>query len=367
MKKKIIIVGVAILTIILLMVGMYFYGLTSVSKESEKVTFTASGTGKKIINDLYDAKLIKSKIVSSIYLKLHRNIVIKAGDYELDRSYNTKQIFRIISGNNAIKNTISVRFIEGKRIVDYAKVISDNFGYTEEEVLNTLNDKNYLNKLIDKYDFLTTDILNSNIYYPLEGYLFPDTYEFYKDSSIKVIIEKMLDKTKKVLDNYSTSLKKGDKSIHEILTIASIIESESKFNEDRAIVSQVIYKRLDLKMNLGMDVTAAYGYKISLKEFEELAKKGKASLVLSDNNAYNTRNTEFLGLPVGPICSPRKLSIEAALNPSDTDYIYFYADVYGMDENGYCNNKLAGKLHFAKNQSEFQVIKNKYSQKCKTK
>lgn len=355
MKKKIIIILIAIFTIVLLMAGMYFYGLTRVSKESEIVAFTASGSGKKVINDLYEAGLIKSKIASSIYLKLHSNLVIKAGTYDLDRSFDTEKIIRIICGNNAKKDTINVTFKEGKRLVDFAKVISDNFGYSESEIIETLSDKDYLNTLINKYTFLTNDILNSDIYYPLEGYLFPDTYEFYKSSSIKIIVEKMLDKTGKVLDNSGASL--SGKSIHEILTIASIIENESMHASDRSIVSQVIYKRLDMNMSLGMDVTTYYGVKKALSET-------LTSSDLATKNAYNTRNTEFIGLPVSPICNPSKSSIEAALNPSDTDYIYFYADVYGMNEDGTCNKSLAGKLHFAKTYSEFQNLINKYSKKC---
>ena len=351
MKKKILIVVISILVMILLIVGLYFYGLTSVSKDSEKVEFTIkSGTSTKaVINNLYEAGIIKSKIASSIYIKLNSNITVKAGTYELDRKKNTQEIFEILDGNNAIQDTIKVTFTEGKRIVDYAKVISDNFGYSESEVLNTISDKEYLKTLINKYDFLSNDILNSDIYYPLEGYLFPDTYEFYKDASIKSIIEKMLDKMAKVLDNYSTSLADSSFSTHEILTIASIIENETKFKEDRAPVSQVIYKRLDLNMSLGMDVTTYYGAKKSMSE----------TLTRSDldaENAYNTRNTSFLGLPVGPICSPRKEAIEAALNPSDTNYIYFYADVYGKDGKEYI-----GKLHFAENYNEFQALIKKYS------
>lgn len=342
MKKKIIIIIIAILTIILLMVGMYFYGLTSVSKNSEKVMFTASGTGKKVINDLYEANLIKSKIASSIYFKLNGNIVIKAGTYELDRSYDTKQIFRIISGNNAIKDTIKVTFVEGKRIVDYAKVISKNFGYSENEVLSVLSDTDYLKELINKYDFLTNDILNSDIYYPLEGYLFPDTYEFYKDSSIKTIIEKMLDKMGKVLDNYSTSLSSSKYNVHQILTIASIVENETMIESDRSKASQVIYKRLDINMSLGMDATTSYGAKKALGETITRSD-------LNSSNAYNTRNTSFIGLPVGPISSPSASSIEAALNPSDTDYLYFYSDLK------------TGKTYFAKTYQEHQELIRKYS------
>lgn len=152
----------------------------------------------------------------------------------------------------------------------------------------------------------------------------------------------MLDKTKEILDNYSVSLKDSDYNIHEILTMASIIENETMYSEDREIVSQVIYKRLGMNMSLGMDVTTYYGVKKELGE-------DLTTLDINDKNAYNTRPTDFLGLPVGPICNPSEASIKAALNPSDTNYVYFYAEI------------TTGKLHFAKTYSEFQELIRLYS------
>ena len=332
------------LAVILLMVGLYFYGLTSVSTKSERVTFTVEsdkGT-KSIINDLYEAKLIKSKISTMIYVAFNKDIIIKAGTYELDRNYSTKEIFEMLNDGKIKNNTITITFIEGKRLINYVEAISDKFGYSEDEILKVMSDQNYLEELIGKYWFLDKSILNSDIYYPLEGYLFPATYEFYEDASIKVIIEKMLDKTANVLDNYSTSLKESDYSIHEILTMSSIIENETMIADQRDEVSQVIHTRLDINMSLGMDVTTYYGARKNLGE--ELTK-----VDLNAQNAYNTRNTSFIGLPVGPICNPSEASIKAALNPSDTDYIYFYAELS------------TGKLHFAKTYSEFQELIRLYS------
>ncbi len=341
--KRIIIVLICILVVILLIVGTYFYGLSRVSKNSEKVTFNIEkGTStREVINDLYEANLIKSKISSLIYVKLHRNIIIQAGTYELNRNQNTREIFDALNSGKTIKDTINVTFVEGKRITDYMKVIEENFGYQESDILKFLNDQDFLKSLISKYDFIDESILNKDIYYSLEGYLFPETYEFYKNASLEEILTKMLDKTKNVLDNYSTSLKKRGLSYHELLTMASIIENETMAQEDRSIVSQVIYKRLDMKMSLGMDVTTYYGVRKDLKE--TLTQSD-----LNSNNAYNTRNTSFLGLPVGPICNPSEDSIKAALNPSATDYVYFYADK-------------EGKLHFAKTNAEFQELIRKYS------
>ncbi len=342
-NKKIIIIIISILVVILLMVGLYFYGLTSVSKNSDKVTFNIeSGSSTlDIIDNLKEANLIKSKVSSLIYVKLN-NKIIKSGSYELDRSMSTKEIFNILSDGKIIDNTITLTFIEGKRLLDYVELISDNFPYTKEEILDVISDSNYLNELVSKYSFLSNNVLDSDIYYPLEGYLFPSTYEFYQDASIKDIIEKMLAKTGNVLDNNIDSINASGYDVHEILTMASIIENETMYDSDRSIVSQVIHKRLGINMNLGMDVTTYYGVQKSLKE--ELTQSDLAS-----KNAYNTRDASFIGLPVGPISNPSENSIKAALNPSDTDYLYFYAEVS------------SGKLHFANTYQEFQELIRKYS------
>ena len=166
---------------------------------------------------------------------------------------------------------------------------------------------------------------------------YPATYEYFKTASIEDITKKMLDKMASVIDNYSDAIKKSGYSTHQILTMASIIENETKFDEDRKKVSQVIYKRLNTNTSLGMDVTTYYAEQKSFKE--NLTKEE-----LNKYNAYNTRNTKFLGLPVGPISNPRKECIEATLSPSSTDYFYFYADIK------------TGKLYFAKTESEFKEL-----------
>ena len=340
--KRLIIVVICILVAILLMIGMYFYGLTSVSKKSEIIKFNIEpGTStKEIVDNLAKSKLIKSKIATLIYLKLN-HIIIQAGTYELNRNLDTKEIFEKLNSGNIIKNTVTITFIEGKRVTDYVDQIHKKLGYSEEDIYKVMSDQEYLKELIKKYDFLDESILNKDIYYPLEGYLFPATYEFYKDESIKSILEKMLAKSGEVLDNYSAAINASKYSTHEILTMASIIENETMVKEDRPIVSQVIYKRLDINMALGMDVTTYYGARKALSE--ELSPSD-----LDSKNAYNTRNTSLIGLPVGPICNPSEDSIKAVFNPSSTSYVYFYADK-------------EGKLHFANTYSEFQDLKRKYS------
>ncbi len=204
-----------------------------------------------------------------------------------------------------------------------------------------VNDKEFIKELISEYWFLTDDILNEDIYYALEGYLYPNTYEFYKDATLEDILRRILNNTNKVLQSVKDDIEKSNYTTHEILTMASIVEKEAVSYTDREKVAQVIYTRLDKKMSLGMDVTSYYGVQKDMKE--SLTKND-----LNDNNPYNTRLVTFLGLPVGPICNPSIESIKAVLNPADTNYIYFFADI------------TTGNVYFTDNASEFENFKKIY-------
>ena len=210
---------------------------------------------------------------------------------------------------------------------------------TAEDVIKEISDKEYVKTLIEKYWFLTDEVLNSEIYYPLEGYLFPETYTFYEDATVKEIVEKMLTTTGTNLKKYENDIKKSGYTVHEILSAAGIIEKEANSYEDRQKVSQVIYTRIAKGMNLGMDVTAYYAAKV------EQTKDNPYMYAWNFlPSKYNTRNKDNLGLPVGPICNPSLSSIKAALNPSDTKYVYFYADIN------------TGKVYFSEDYAGFVKI-----------
>ncbi len=324
LKKKSIIL-IIITLIVLLMIGVFsffIYNLKPVSKESSEVTFIVdSGTSKKaIINSLENANLIRNKYVVMAYLFLNSDLKIQAGTYNLNRNMNVKEILNILNDGKIKIDTVTITFIEGKNISDFKTLIANNFPYTEEEVEEVLTNKEYMTTLVEKYDFLTEEVLNDNIYYALEGYLFPDTYEFLATATIEEIIEKILDNTQVKL----AGLELGNTyTIHELLTMASIVELEAVSETDRQSVAQVIYKRLEMGKGLGMDVTTYYAVKKSLKE--ELTLNDLKTI-----NPYNTSesNPSMAGkLPIGPICNPSLMSILSTLNPSDTDYIYFYANI----------------------------------------
>ncbi len=325
MKKAVIFIICGLVLVIGLLIGLYFYGLNPVSNSTNQVEFVLnSGTNKiNIINDLRKMGLIKSKFSGYIYVLLNRNINLQAGRYELSPNMGTKKILEKINKGEIIevKNTYNITFIEGKRLTDYAEKIAEATNTSEEEVMNVFQDKEYLQTLISKYWFLTDDILNENIYYPLEGYLFASTYEVYNGSGIKDIIEKMLDGMADVLKNYQEAIENSSYSVHDILTMASIVELEGAASNDRAGVAGVFYNRLKIGESLGSDVTTYYAVH---KDFSSALTNQDLN---NCQNGYNTRNGCNQGkLPVGPICSPSVDSIAATINPSHHDYLFFVAD-----------------------------------------
>lgn len=279
-------------------------------------------TSKQIVDMIYNSGLIKNKYVGYAYLKLHSGINLQAGVYEVRTSMNFEEIMDYISAGNVVDNSISVTFVEGKRLVNYVKQISTEFGYSEEEILEKISDREYIEKLIDKYWFLTDDILNDKLYYALEGYLYPSTYKFAKDASIEDIISKMLDAMGATLKNYEAEINESKYSVHEILTLSSVIQNEGKTSDFRDI-SSVFNNRLVVGMKLESCATSYYGAR---KEFTAMGIASDA--LISANNPYNTYIVN--SLPIGPISSPSKLALEAALKPSETEYYFFLSDNEGV-------------------------------------
>ena len=325
MKKKIIIAVGVLVVLTILIITMYFYGLTPVSKDSKIVLFTVQAGQSKIdiVDDLKDAGLVKSKIALYIYVALNKDFNLQAGKYELSPNMGAKDIIKKINDGKIKeeKNTFNLTFIEGKRITDYAKVIAKATNTTEDDVLNILSDKEYLQELINQYWFLSDEILDKNIYYPLEGYLFASTYEFYNGSSVKDIIKVMLDTLGSKLKSYEEIINNSSYNVHEILTMASIVELEGSNSDDRAGVAGVFYNRLKTGDSLGSDVTTYYAAK------KDFSTDLKMSEINNCNNGYNTRGNCNRGkLPIGPICSPSMASLIATIEPEDHNYYFFVAD-----------------------------------------
>lgn len=345
-KYKIVVAFLVLLLVILFLLGFYYnYQVSSVSNKSEKVVVEIKeGSIYSIGDTLYENKLIRNTLIFKIYVKINNITNLKASVYELDKNMSLKEIVDILQeGNSYNPDQIRITFKEGLNIRKIANVISSETNNSYDDVINLMSSQEYIDSLINEYWFLTDEIKNKKIYYPLEGYLFPNTYAFSnKDVSVKDIFSKMLEETDKVLSKYKDDIEKSKYSVHKLLTLASIVELEGANANDREGVAGVFYNRLDDGWTLGSDATTYYYLKID--DFK-VSLNGNKNLYTCDN-AYNTRCTTFTGLPVGPISLPGEESIKATINYKKHDYYYFVAD---------CK----GKTYLTKNATEHYNIINK--------
>ena len=317
---------VAFFTILIIVCcSIYKINIGPVSKNAKlkEMTVEAGETYLTITEKLKENNLIRSEFFYKLYVKLMKPENLEKGVYYLSENMGVEKILETLEkGSTVNEDVVDITFVEGKNMRYIAKTISENTNNTETDVYNLLSNTMYLDSLINKYWFLTNDIKDSRIYYSLEGYLFPDTYQFQnKDVSVEDIFETMLDELEKKLEPYKTDIQNSKYSLHQILTLASIIELEGVNENDRFDVSGVFYNRLNAGWSLGSDVTTYYASKIDMNERDLYQSEIDAC------NDYNTRPSCMAGkLPVGPICNPSIASIEAALKPKVHDYYFFVAD-----------------------------------------
>jgi len=304
---------------------MYINKTSKVSNDKTIINFEVSNgsTFSSITDNLYKNNLIKSTFFYKLYIRLNDPKGLQAGTYSLSKNMSVKDLVKELSyGTNLSNEYTNITFKEGINMRKVIELIATNTSINKETIISTLSDDNYLNELITKYWFLTDDIKNTKIYYSLEGYLYPDTYQVRKNGNIKEIFKAMLDNMEKKLEPYKLNINNSSKSIHEIITLASVIELEASNSNDRNGVAGVFYNRLEAGWSLGSDVTTYYGAKIDVSQRDLYQSE------IDDYNSYNTRNSKMAGkLPVGPICNASIESIEASLNPTSHNYYYFVADV----------------------------------------
>lgn len=337
-------------TLVVCLCLVYKFGIGSVDSSNNKtvlVEIKEGKTTKEIAKTLKEKKLIKNEIVFMVYLKLNNINDLKGGFFELKQSMNVEKIVETLRKNSTIDpNAITILFKEGLNIRQIASVVEKETNNTKEDFLKLIEDENYIDSLIEKYWFLTDDIKHPNIYYPLEGYLFPNTYTFKnKDVKVSEIVSKMLDEMELNLKPYKSDIEKNKYSVHEIMTLASISELEGTNLENRKDIIGVFINRLSKNMNIGSDVTTYYAFKVDMEERDLTTKE------INTYNAYNTRGPNMYGkLPIGPITNSGNDAITAAIYPNTNDYLYFVAD---KDRN----------IYFTKTQNEHDKKVNELKKK----
>lgn len=328
-RKIVLIVSILLLLfVILISGGGYLYiesALKPVDSDSKNIKQVDIPIGSSVtgIAEILESKgIIKSAKVFKYYVKLKNEGGFMAGEYQLSPSMDVPEIVgRLKTGKVLAQASFKITIPEGKQLKEIAAIMAKATKQNENDVFNKLNDKEFVKTLMAKYpDILTEEILNSSVKYPLEGYLYPATYPFYKKNpSVEEMVAAMLTKTRTVLSGYAEESEKKKLSVHQLLTMASLVEEEATEKADRKTIASVFYNRIKKGMMLQTDPTVLYAQ-----------GKHKARVLYKDlevDSPYNTyQNT---GLPPGPIANAGKSSIEASLDPNDTDFYYFIATADG--------------------------------------
>lgn len=288
----------------------YIYQISApFSSTEKKIPFTiAFGSGvHKISGDLFSSGIIRSKFWFETYIwrkKLDRNF--STGIYELSPNMSIRQIVAMLT--NPGGSELEITIIEGwnnREIADYLESAGLSI---KESFLNVVGSN--LGAYAADYDFLHDKPKSAD----LEGYLFPDTYRVYKNSTADQIARKMLNNFGYKLSNdLRESIKHQNKTIFEIVTLASILEKEVITSEEKKMVADIFYKRLRDGIAMQSDATINY-----------ITGKGLTRPTIDDLAVDNLFNTyKYSGLPPGPISNPGMESIEAAISPTPNPYYYF--------------------------------------------
>lgn len=319
LKTLLIIIGIVV---VLLTAGMFFYltGIGAVDSKSDKdVSVTIpQGSGAAAIVKILDEKgLVRNTLCAKIHARIGGYDSLQANTYVFSKSMSLPEMMKAINeGDFDYVSRQQFTVVEGATVSQAAEAMAKELPFTKDEILAAWADKTYLNKLINKYWFLTDEILADGIMYPLEGYLYPETYFVTsEDPSIEEVTTMMLDHTDKILTKRKSDIKKMDMTVHQFLTLSSVVENESLFKKDRPKIAGVFINRLNKNMPLQSDITVLY----ALQE-KRVAVTNKDLQVDSKYNTY--KNT---GLPVGPVCSPSADTMDDVLNYEKSDYYYFFA------------------------------------------
>lgn len=272
---------------------IFFYQLEApFSKSTEEKIFTVEQgqSLEKIAENLKKQRLINSKSVFVFYVWLKgetRNL--QAGKYSLSPSMAIPEIVEKIINGEIIKDWVKITIPEG---------------WTNKQIEERLLSSGMITE-------------NEKLSRELEGYLFPDTYYFEKDSSIEEIVKKMWDNfDKKVTQDLKAEITRQEKTLYDILIMASLLEREVKSEEDRAVVSGIFWKRLE--SNYPLESCATIAYILSIDKWRYSIEETRIE------SPYNTYLN--IGLPPTPINNPGLSAIKAAIYPEYTDYNFFLTD-----------------------------------------
>lgn len=285
-----------------------------------------------VISMLGKKKLIYSSLFCkavSGFLGYSSDDIFPSGTYYLSPDMGLEGMLKEIMSAGATEETITLTFPEGFTVDQIISRLSQNGVASENALYKALDD----DSLYEEFDFLSGITNKEARYRALEGYLYPDTYEFYIDENPVSVFKRFLNNfNEKWQENFAADFEGCEHTMDEIITVASILEKEAKDAEQMPLIASIIYNRLNSSSfpHINCDSTQKY---IEAQQ-KRLETEGTYLTYLKVYNTY-----QQTGLPVGAICNPGSAAIASALSPDNTDYYYFLHDK-------------SGKIYTARTESE---------------
>lgn len=331
--------------------GFTFYkyvndGLQPLDKKDAdlvQVHVPEGSSNKQIAAILEENKVIKSAMVFSYYIKFKNLTDFQAGFYQMSPDMTLDDIGAMLKeGGTAEPMQIAdgkVTIPEGYDINKIGDAIEENTDYKKADFIALMENADYFNAMNAKYpDLLGSAATAEGVRYRLEGYLFPATYDYYKETTLQDFVEQMIAKTDSVIESFIPSIHAKGMTIQDVLSLAALVEKEGVEEADRKKIAQVFFNRIAIDMPLQSDISILY----ALGEHKEKVYN-KDLEVDSPYNLY--KNT---GYGPGPVDSPSEQAITAVLNPEPNNYLYFVADI------------TTGKVYFAETYEEHLELVEKY-------
>ena len=328
-----------LIVIIIGIISAFLYirgGLQPVDENSTETVELSIDEGYSAgdIGDILEEQgIVKNGTMFELYLRLNSISSYQAGTYQMSPAMDFEQIARTLESGTVYQEVLyRVTVPEGYTLEEISTQLENNLPVSADDFMALMEDEEFIQELIAEYpDMLTDEILAEDIKYPLEGYLYPATYDITtEEPDLKQLVRNMIDATQQ--NSYSLFTSVPDYTIeyegepmeltfHQFLTFSSLIEEEATSLADRSRIASVFLNRMSVNpaMPLQTDPTVLY----ALGEHQEVVLYED----LEVDDPYNTYiNT---GLTPGPIASPGQESLQSTMNPSDTDYFYFLADSEG--------------------------------------
>ena len=313
-----------------------------VEETSVEVEVSKGMSDADVIDTLEENDLIKNKLFCNLFIKFFgKDGDYVSGVYTLTPKMGLEKMLSTMKADITLSETVTLTFPEGWTIDQIAEKLEANEVCTAASFINTLQNIDFS----EEYDFIKSIPNKEKRFRALEGYLYPDTYEFYVGENASSVVRRFLNNFEnRWTDEYAKQAKERGLSLDEVIIMASILQEEAASSGQMADIASVLYNRLDRPATfpwLNCDSTEDYLLKTIKPTLTSSTEDTQRYIQYRDD--YDTYSTECKGLPVGAIANPGDAAIRAALKPATTNYFYF------------CHNTETGEVFYANTMSEHEA------------